>query len=214
MNNAVDQTQGKGLSHGDYTPTPCPGSGPWARDVVSLLGAPVPLLKGMCGTDLKGEQERKVGGRRQGQVLLPPCLSQCFANMRSLRCPQEAKHPPARAQGWMRVGAGIAAQCGQPWAHNPDRVLLSVPLPPAVPSRTPPRATPQGSPPNWGHPPALSRPWGADGRHPAGTTAWRTTASSSRPSLPSRHTWEKTDAQCARTHSQNQPQIWIGIREN
>lgn len=211
----MDQTQDKGLSHGDYTPTPCPGPGPWARDVVSLLGAPVPLLTVMCGRDLKGERERKVGGRRRGQILFPPCLSQRFANTRSLQCPQEeGKQPPPGAQGWMRVGAGIAAWCGQLQAHNPDRVLPSVPLPPAVPSRTPPRATLRGSPHDRGHPPAPSWPQGADGCHSAGTTARRATAPSSRPSLPRRHTWEKTDAQRACTHSQNQPQIWISIREN
>lgn len=151
-----------------------------------------------------------MGGRRRGQILFPPCLSQRFANTRSLQCPQkEGKHPPACAQGWMHVEAGIAVQCG----HDPDRVLLSIPLPPTVPSRTPIRATPQGSPPNWSHPPAPSQPWGTDGRHPAGTAAWRATAPSSCPSLPRRHTWETTDTQGTCTHSQNQPQIWIGIRE-
>lgn len=148
------------------------------------------------------ERGRWEGGGEARFSSLPASPSalqtQCLCNVLRRR----ETPPAARARGWMRVGAGIAAWCGQPWAHDPDRALLSVLLPPAVPSRIPPRATPWGSPHDKGPAPT---PWGADDHHPAGTTAWRATTPWSHPSLPRRHTWEKMDIQRARTHSQNQP---------
>lgn len=189
------QTQAKGLSHRDYTPTPCPGPGPWARDVVSLLGAPIPLLQVMCGRHLKGEQERKVGGRRRGQILFPPCLSQRFANTRALQCPQEeGKHPPARAQGWMCVGAGFASprHTTPVMSCSPSTFLLLSPA---------------------GHPP--EPPHGAP--HPARATLlprWLSPCRDNRVescrsfvssllAASARHTWEKTDT--VRTHTLTKP---------
>lgn len=152
----MDQTQGKGLSHRDHTPAPCPGPRPWARDVVLLLRAPIPLLTVMCRRDLK--QEREEGGREEARPDSLPSLP-----LPTL-CPHAGfavssgggRTPHARAQGRMCVGAGIAAWCSQPWALSPDCTLLSDTLPPAAHNRTLHKATPCGSQPNWGHPLAPS----------------------------------------------------------
>lgn len=154
-----------------------------------------PTAQMMCGRHLKREQERKVGGRRRGQILFPPCLSQCFANTRALQCPQEeGKHSPARAQGWMCAGAGFASP------RHTTPVMSCFPSPFLLLSPA-------------GHPP--EPPHGA--RHPAGATLlprWPSPCRdncmescrsfvSSLLAASSGHTWEKPDT--VRTHTLTKP---------
>lgn len=116
-----------------------------------------PTAQMMHGRDLNGE--KKVGGRRIWTRLLPPSLFSTLCKHSIF--PMSAgggKTPPAGAQGWMCVWAGIAPQYRQPQAHDPDCALLAVSFPHAVPSRTPPRASPLESPPNQGHLSAPSWP--------------------------------------------------------
>lgn len=116
-----------------------------------------PTAQIMHGRDLKGE--RKVGGRRRVKTLFPPSLfsALCKHSIFAMSA-GGGKTPHARAQGWVCVWAGIAPWCSQPQAGDPDCALLSVPLPHAVPSRTPTRVTPQKSPPSQGHLSAPSWP--------------------------------------------------------
>lgn len=90
-----------------------------------------------------------MGGRRRVQILFPPSLppsSQHFANMVSLQCLlEEGKHLLHVPKVGCVFGQGL------PQAHDLSCALLSVPLPHAVPSTTPPRATPQEFPPNQGY---------------------------------------------------------------
>lgn len=99
------------------------------------------------------------GGGRRVKILFPPSLflALCKHGIFALSA-GGGTTPPARAQGWVCVWAGIAPWCSQLQARDPDCALLSVPLPHAVPSRTPPRATPQKSPPSQGRLSAPSWP--------------------------------------------------------
>lgn len=153
-----------------------------------------------------------MGGRRRGQILFPPCLSQRFAHTLALQCPQEeGEHPMHVPRAGCVLGQGLPHGVASPGPSaliapcSPTPFLL---LPTTGHSTKPPHVgpNPTGA--------TLLPQAHADGRHPAGTTAWRATTPSSRPSSLRRHTWKKTDTQRTLTHSQNQPQIWISIREN
>lgn len=128
-----------------------PQAWPWARDVVSLLGAPIPLLTVMHGRDLKGERGRWEGGGEARFSSLPasPCALQTRHLCSVLRRKENTSlHVP---QAGCMLGQGLLHGVASPGHMTP--------IVPGSPSPFLPRSPP-------GHPP--EPPHG--GPHPTGAT--------------------------------------------
>lgn len=155
MNNTVDQSEGKSLSHRDYTPTLCPR--PAARDVVSLLRAPVSLLKVMCRRGLN--EEREEGGREEARGR----FSSLCASASTLQA-WHLGNVLRRRENSPCTCPGLDVSWGRD--HWPALDTNPTLLPPTVRRRTP---LPWETPPDWGHPLVPGWPWGTGGYHPEGT---------------------------------------------
>lgn len=131
-------------------PHPAPGLGLGPETWFPSSGLP-----SHCPNDVRKTFKRRAGEEGGREEARPDSLP-------SLPLPVLCKHEGfAMSSGGgktlSRTCPRLDVRCDrfcQSQAHDPSHVLLSVPLPPAVPSRTSPRATPWGSPPSWGHPPA------------------------------------------------------------
>lgn len=194
-------------------PHPAPGLGLGPETGFRSSGLP-----SHCSNDAWKRFKRRERGRWEGggesrfSSLL--ASSQRFANTVSLQCPlEEGKHLLHVPKAGCVFGQGLPHGVASPRHMTPIVPCSLSPflmLSPAGHHPEPPHRSP--------HPTrATCLP---QARHGASMAVilqgqlWRTTTSSSHPSLVRWHTWEKTDTQRARTHSQNQPQIWISIREN
>lgn len=104
-------------------PHPAPSLGLWPETGFCSSGLP-----SHCSNDAwKRFKRREEGGREEASPDSLPSLPLLSKHGIFAMSAVGGKAPPAGAQGWMCVWAGIAPRCSQPQAHDPYCALLCFP---------------------------------------------------------------------------------------